>query len=143
MKRLTYKHDEKWCISGLNGKLVSDKMANYWGKAIDRLAEYEDTDLSPTDISFLRNYLPNANFLLAKAQGRLIILNDPQTNADRIRAMSDEELAKDRVKYKISNGYDVWTGDFDNVAGNYKEAIQKELDWLRQPAEEVHDERKA
>lgn len=42
MNRLTYKHDDKWCISGLNGKLISDKHANYWGEAIDRLAYYEN-----------------------------------------------------------------------------------------------------
>lgn len=52
MDRLTYKHDDNWCISGLNGKLIGDKYANYWGEAINRLAAYED----------------------AEEQGRLIIL---------------------------------------------------------------------
>ena len=49
MDRLTYKHDDRWCISGLNGKLVGDKYANYWGEAIDRLADYENTDLTPEE----------------------------------------------------------------------------------------------
>lgn len=49
MDRLTYKHDDNWCINGLNGKLISDKYANYWGKAVDRLAAYEDTELTPEE----------------------------------------------------------------------------------------------
>lgn len=44
MDRLTYKHDDKWCISGINGKLISDKHANYWGESIDRLAYYENLE---------------------------------------------------------------------------------------------------
>lgn len=44
MDKLTYKYDDKWCISGINGKLISDKHANYWGEAIDRLAYYEDLE---------------------------------------------------------------------------------------------------
>ena len=44
MKRHTYKVDGIWSINGVNGKLVSDKYANYRGKAIDRLAEYEDME---------------------------------------------------------------------------------------------------
>ena len=44
MDRLTYKHDDKWCINGVSGKLVSDKHANYWGEAINRLAEYENAE---------------------------------------------------------------------------------------------------
>lgn len=44
MDRLTYKHDDKWCINGINGKLISDKHANYWGEAVDRLAAYENAE---------------------------------------------------------------------------------------------------
>lgn len=44
MKRHTYKVDGIWSINGVNGKLVSDKYANYQGEAIDRLAEYEDAE---------------------------------------------------------------------------------------------------
>lgn len=49
MDKLTYKHNDEWCVSGINGKLISDKHANYWGEAIDRLAAYEDTDLTPEE----------------------------------------------------------------------------------------------
>lgn len=44
MDRFTYKHNDNWCVSGLNGKLISDKHANYWGEAIDRLAYYEELE---------------------------------------------------------------------------------------------------
>jgi hypothetical protein len=54
MERLTYKHDDKWCISGINGKLISDKHANYWGEAIDRLASYENAGIEPCDYTVVR-----------------------------------------------------------------------------------------
>ena len=47
MGRLTYMHDGKWCINGVNGKLTGDNQANYWGEAVERLAEFENTGLSP------------------------------------------------------------------------------------------------
>lgn len=42
MERFTYKCDDEWCINGVNGKINSDNQANYWGEAINRLAEYEN-----------------------------------------------------------------------------------------------------
>lgn len=50
MERLTYKHDNHYCVSGINGKLVSDKHANYWGEAINLLAEYEDIGATPDEL---------------------------------------------------------------------------------------------
>ena len=44
MDRFTYRHNDNWCVSGLNGKLISDKHANYWGEAINRLAYYEELE---------------------------------------------------------------------------------------------------
>ncbi|MBE6954479.1 MAG: hypothetical protein E7449_01030 [Ruminococcaceae bacterium] len=44
MERLTYQHDERWCIDGK--KTASDTQANCWGDAIDRLAAYENTGIS-------------------------------------------------------------------------------------------------
>lgn len=44
MKRLTYEHEGKMCVSGLNGAIVSDKYANYWGEAVECLAAYEDAE---------------------------------------------------------------------------------------------------
>ena len=49
----------------------------------------------------------------------------PYTNADRIRAMSDEELAM--LLYEI--GYDGGWG-----------ALEGTLEWLQQPAEEADNE---
>ncbi len=67
---------------------------------------------------------------------------DPKTNADRIRAMSDEKLADHNVytvevwnqyegyhetAYRCSDGY---------TTDDYEVALAHELDWLQQPAEE-------
>lgn len=92
MDRLTYRHDDKWCISGINGKLISDKHANYWGEAIDRLATYENAGIEPCDYAVVRASYEEAErakkdlsvainklgecmkLLKAEEQGRLVIL---------------------------------------------------------------------
>ena len=56
----------------------------------------------------------------------------PQTNADRIRAMSDEEL-QFFLEDIYANG---WT---DAVEDTSKNRVDWET-WLKQPAEEVHHE---
>ena len=33
MERFTYKHDDEWCINGVNDKISSDNRANYWGRS--------------------------------------------------------------------------------------------------------------
>ena len=58
------------------------------------------------------------------------------SNADHIRAMSDEELAKSRVI-----DYEEYPGaylaiDCEKVFYSEEEAIAAELEWLQQPAEE-------
>ena len=67
----------------------------------------------------------------AKANGK------PQTNADRIRAMSDEELAKECVRqfpmYLWPTG--VRTIYFDFEKPNKNNAVNAWLEWLKQPAE--------
>ncbi len=92
MERLTYKYDDKWCISGINGKLISDKHANYWGEAIDRLAAYENAGIEPCDYTVVRASYEEAErakkdlsvaisklgecmrLLKAEEQGRLVVL---------------------------------------------------------------------
>lgn len=92
MERLTYKHDDKWCVSGINGKLISDKHANYWGEAIDRLAAYENAGIEPCDYAVVRASYEEAErakkdlsvainklgecmkLLKAEEQGRLVVL---------------------------------------------------------------------
>ena len=62
-----------------------------------------------------------------------ITMEKPQTNADRIRAMSDEELAEfiDRCEM---NDIDYAKTFCDLCNGQY-ECDQCRLDWLKQPAE--------
>ena len=73
----------------------------------------------------------------AKATKELLNVLDsakkPQTNADRIRAMSDEELAKLIVKHKPLYSWckgvrEIWMKP--NVT-----KVQAWLEWLKQPAE--------
>ena len=55
-----------------------------------------------------------------------------QTNADRIRSMSDEELAEQLIQYR-----DDW-GDYCTHKGCYatqKEAVEAEIEWLKQQEE--------
>ena len=55
-----------------------------------------------------------------------------KTNADRIRSMSDEELAEQLIQYR-----DDW-GDYCTNKGcdaTQKEAVKAETEWLQQPAE--------
>ena len=63
----------------------------------------------------------------------------PKTNADKIRSMTDEELAK-----FLSNGFDcegcelsyiedIWNETHCN--GKHNECWKNLLDWLKQPAE--------
>ena len=64
---------------------------------------------------------------------RLIDHSKPMTNADRIRSMSDEELAEfiDRCEM---NDIDYAKTFCDLCNGQY-ECDQCRLDWLKQPAE--------
>ena len=55
-----------------------------------------------------------------------------KTNADRIRAMTDEELAKDRIEYQ--EYYDRYYTDCGGFY-TYEEALAAEIAWLQQPAE--------
>ena len=65
-----------------------------------------------------------------------------QTNADRIRAISDEELAENRCveikglyPWPIFVAFDVPEKRFLSRAS----AVAEELNWLQQPAEEQND----
>jgi hypothetical protein len=57
----------------------------------------------------------------------------PQTNADRIRAMSDEELAETLVQYDDFCG--VYMADDGMKYYDFEAAKEAELEWLKQPAE--------
>ena len=53
-----------------------------------------------------------------------------QTNADRIRAMSDEELAWELMTWRIEAA-----AKYHGVSSDYPNTKGAILDWLKQPAE--------
>ncbi|WP_406044087.1 hypothetical protein [Succinimonas sp.] len=59
-------------------------------------------------------------------------IKKPQANADRIRAMSDEELAEDYCKtlLKVMQYFGI------KNTGTLEDAVRARLEWLKQPAEE-------
>lgn len=63
------------------------------------------------------------------------------TNADRIRGMSDEELAKWMLNWVEcdNDGYMCNAKRYKNSKRCDGHCVENHLDWLRQPAEEEHD----
>ena len=62
----------------------------------------------------------------------------PLTNADRIRAMSDEELAWELMLWRCEA-----VARHHGISSVYPDTQKTILEWLQQPAEEDdHDERK-
>ena len=60
------------------------------------------------------------------------------TNADRIRGMNDEELAREMLFFVPSDFKKHYTGLSGGYFATADEAIQASLDWPRQPAKEEH-----
>lgn len=58
-----------------------------------------------------------------------LFVDKPMTNADRIRRMSDEELAEEIVKCRNA---DIFRRD---VLGRWMYATDEWLDWLKSPVE--------
>ena len=66
-------------------------------------------------------------------------LGDFISNADRIRSMSDEELAVsrvDRIDFYTKSDIPEYIGDFAGIANSIEEAIALEIKWLQQEVEE-------
>ena len=62
----------------------------------------------------------------------------PQTRADVIRSMNDEELAKnriDRIDMYTKSDFKEYIGDFNGIEFSEEESIKKELEWLQSEAE--------
>ena len=62
------------------------------------------------------------------------------TNADRIRSMSDEELAGsrvDRIDFYTKSDIPEYIGDFEGIANGIEEAIALEIKWLQSEVEEI------
>lgn len=57
--------------------------------------------------------------------------HNKKTNADRIRAMSDEELAWELMLWRCEA-----VAKFNGISSEYPDAQKTILDWLQQPAEE-------
>jgi len=55
-------------------------------------------------------------------------------NADKIRNMTDEEMAEnriDRIDVYCLAETEIWVGDFYGIAESKEEAIRLEMEWLR------------
>lgn len=78
----------------------------------------------------------NRRFVCPKGVSCKVKKEDPQTNADRIRAMSDEELAWELMTWRIET-----VAKCRGDESNYPSTQATILEWLKQPAEVV-DERK-
>ena len=105
MERRTYKIDNEWCIAGANGALTGDNHGNFWGPAIDKLAAYENTGLTPQDIQEAVDKLNELSRELEKykkdeAEGRLLRI--PFVEGDIVHFIdihsSGEELGKRYVR---------------------------------------------
>ena len=57
--------------------------------------------------------------------------HNAQSNADRIRAMSDEELAWELMLWRCEAA-----AKYHGIESQYQETQSTILDWLQQPAEE-------
>ena len=67
------------------------------------------------------------------------ICEKPKNNADRIRSMSDEELAGsrvDRIDFYTKSDIPEYIGDFEGIANGIEEAIALEIKWLQSEVEE-------
>ena len=68
------------------------------------------------------------------------ICEKPKTRADRIRSMSDEELAGsrvDRIDFYTKSDIPEYIGDFEGIANGIEEAIALEIKWLQSEVEEI------
>ena len=66
------------------------------------------------------------------------ICEKPKTRADRIRSMSDEELAGsrvDRIDFYTKSDIPEYIGDFAGIANSIEEAIALEIKWLQSEVE--------
>ena len=94
-------------------------------------------------IYILMDELPEEHPLVGNVRGLVDILiangvvvrEKPQTNADRIRAMSDEELAWELMVWRF-DAYSKAKGDESTLPSSQKTI----LDWLKQPVEDGEDD---
>lgn len=97
--------------------------------------------LSPiAESASLARYKEALQMAIAALRAQQEEKNEPPTNADRIRAMNDKELAKVYVRevHKTDDEYcwPVYITSDGKEFDNYKGALKHETEWLKQPAEE-------
>ncbi len=130
-------NDEIGCFDG--GKLEHEDLPDViYAKWCDREANYAWSYQTSIPHETFRIYEDGDYWCI----GIVCDINRPKpTNADRIRAMSDEELADWLARTQIAN-----TAETLEIAKipfeqspEQKEYVTKEcLEWLKQPAEEVN-----
>lgn len=105
MERLTYFNGGKWRLK------IGD--TEYSGKAVDRLAAYEETDLEPEDIDRILDAYGRGMTLRTESSQRLKIVKDIKTTRLCELAQADKEgrcvvmpcQPGDKVSYKSSVGF--------------------------------------
>lgn len=104
MERYTFIDKNGFYIDGASGEVRRNMRSRFYGKAIDRLAAYEDTGLEPREVSAAMKdgtYAQFQEWNRAHYEGRLLVLPTVKTNADKIRQMSNEELAEWLVSHDM------------------------------------------
>ena len=70
------------------------------------------------------------HYLLMQESARRCVDGKPKTNADRIRSMSDEELAWELMLWRCEA-----VARHHGISSEYPDTQKTILDWLRQPEE--------
>lgn len=124
MGRLTYMHDGKWCINGVNGKLTGDNQANYWGEAVDQLAAYENTRMEPCDYNTMRAAMEQCEE--AKKQLSELIHIVGATGINRIQELAQADKTGRLVVLPCKVGDTIWRikclGTWPDIGKPYVEA---------------------
>lgn len=116
MGRMTYMHDGKWCINGVNGKLTGDNQANYWGGAIDQLAAYENSKMEPCDYRAMAAALEQREE--AKRQLNELIEAVGGIGVERIKELARQDKAGRLEVLPCKPGDTVYT--VDKIRGVYE-----------------------
>ena len=155
MERLTFLNgDEIPCVR--NDQCFEEQSEHYCGPAIDRLAAYEDTGLTPERCAEFARADAEGRYIVmrdaeqegvarlrelaeADKEGRLVVLppNKVLTNADRMRTATNQQLAK----LLYDNQKEICRLMYKNLGFedelNFSEDYSDILDWLNAPSKEA------
>ena len=119
------------------------RIANYFANEYD--GDDKTAPKMELSVDELR-YIASMHVDRCRAEAELRELKNKRhsrTNADRIRSMSDEELAGsrvDRIDFYTKSDIPEYIGDFDGIANSIEEAIALEIKWLQSEVEEWHEQ---